>query len=457
MSLEQLKNKGPGNGRASSLVVGVVAVLVVATVVLGWFLFEREKPQVVIEGDVGHLGAERELTIMANDGKSGLRSIAVAVRQNNRQTPLLERSFPRQGLLFGAGPARAEESLLLSGRDAGLVEGPAELLVTVRDFSWWNWLGGNLTEVSFSMVVDTRPPVVNIVESPAYIRAGGAGVVVYTLNEPAVRHGVMVAGAFHPGHPLPAKGPGTHVAFLGLPYNTESLGAVHVLAMDLAGNEGRSSFAMHLQARRILRDQISVSDGFLAAKLPEFAVHYPDLTGSPIEQYLRINNEIRQANNGRIQEICATSGPERLWDGRFGRMARSSPRAGFADHRSYLYDGKIIDEQIHLGIDLASVRHAEIEAANRGMVVFAGYLGIYGNMVILDHGQGLFSLYSHLSTIDAAVGDRMDRGAVLGRSGISGMAGGDHLHFSMLVNGIFVDPVEWWDENWLQLNISGSL
>lgn len=457
MGLEHLKNKDHGKGRASSLVVGVVAVLVVATTALAWFLFERERPLAVMQGDMSHLGAERELTLVASDGKSGLRSITVAVRQDNRQTPLLERSFPRQGLLFGAGPARVEESLVLSGRQEGLVDGPAELLVTVRDFSWWNWLGGNLTEVSYPLVVDTRPPVVNVVESPRYIKAGGAGVVVYTLNEPAARHGVVIADIFHPGHPLPGTGPGAHVAFVGLPYNTESLGAVHVLAVDLAGNEGKASFAMHLQARRIVRDQISISDGFLAAKLPEFLAYYPDLTGSPIEQYLRINNEIRQANNRRIQEVCATSWPERLWEGRFGRMARSSPRAGFADHRSYLYDGKIIDEQVHLGIDLASVRHAEIEAANRGRVVFAEYLGIYGNMVILDHGQGLFSLYSHLSSISVAVGDEVNMGAVLGRSGVSGMAGGDHLHFSMLVNGVFVDPIAWWDESWLAINIPDSL
>ena len=457
MNLEPLEKKKQGRGRAFSLVGGAFAVLLLAAAVLGWFLLERESPAAAILGDVGHLGALKELTLTASDGKSGLRSIAVAVRQNNRQTPLFAREFPRQGFLFGAGPAAREESLKLDSREAGLVDGPAELLVTVRDFSWWNWLAGNLTEVVYPVVVDNRPPVISIVESPPYVKAGGAGVVVYTLNEPVARHGVMLGDLFHPGHPLPARGPGVHVAFFGLPFDMKSLAAVHVTAVDPAGNEGKASFAVHLQERRIVRDQITVSDGFLAAKLPEFAAYYPDLTGSPVEQYLRINNEIRHANNRRIQEVCANSAPERLWDGRFGRMARSSPRAGFADHRSYLYDGKVIDEQVHLGVDLASVQHAEIEAANRGRVVFADYLGIYGNMVILDHGQGLFSLYSHLSSINVAVGDEVNMGAVLGRSGLSGMAGGDHLHFSMLVNGVFVDPIQWWDESWLAINIPGSL
>ncbi|MCK5340049.1 MAG: M23 family metallopeptidase, partial [Desulfobulbaceae bacterium] len=159
-------------------------------------------------------------------------------------------------------------------------------------------------------------------------------------------------------------------------------------------------------------------------------------------------------NNAKIREICSSNSlPDRLWDGRFSRLPRSSRRAGFADHRSYYYQGRKIDHQVHLGIDLASVRNAEVSAANSGKVAFAEYLGIYGNVVILDHGQGVFSLYSHLSQIKVAVGDMVDPNSVIGLTGTSGMAGGDHLHFGMLVNGVFVNPLEWWDSHWLKLNI----
>jgi hypothetical protein len=457
MALQVLDKKAPGRSFAPSLLMALVALLFLASLVLAWRLFEREAPQVALLEDLSHIGGQQDMTVVATDGKSGLRSLEVVLRQGGQEVSLLAREFPRQGLLFQAGPGEVREELRLASREAGLVDGPAELLLAARDFSWWSWLGGNRSEVVLPLLVDTRPPLLRILSSPPHIRAGGSGVVVYTINEPVARHGVMVGDTFHPGHPLPGKGPEAQVAFLGLPYDTESLSGVFLFAVDLAGNEARIPFAMHLQGRRILRDQITVSDGFLAAKLPEFAAHYPDLAGTPLEQYLRINNEIRQANNRRIQEVCASSLPERLWEGRFLRMARSSPRAAFADHRSYLYEGRVVDEQVHLGVDLASVQHAEIEAANRGRVVFADYLGIYGNMVILDHGLGLFSLYSHLSTIDVALGEEVRQGAVLGRSGISGMAGGDHLHFSMLVNGVFVDPIEWWDESWIRLNILGAL
>jgi murein DD-endopeptidase MepM/ murein hydrolase activator NlpD len=70
--------------------------------------------------------------------------------------------------------------------------------------------------------------------------------------------------------------------------------------------------------------------------------------------------------------------------------------------------------------------------------------------VILDHGIGVQSLYAHLSSIEVGVGDRVERGGQLGRSGMTGLAGGDHLHFTMLVGGQQVTPVDWWSAQWFQ-------
>ena len=181
------------------------------------------------------------------------------------------------------------------------------------------------------------------------------------------------------------------------------------------------------------------------------------MKGSLLEQYLYLNNTVRRANNRKFREVCSHSLPERQWDGRFTRMARSSNRAGYADQRSYFYQGKKVDNQTHLGIDLASVRHAEIKAANNGKVVYAEFQGIYGNTVIIDHGQGVFSLYAHLSQIKTEPGNMVNKGDLIALSGATGMAGGDHLHFSILINGIFVDPREWWDGHWLEINILSYL
>ena len=131
--------------------------------------------------------------------------------------------------------------------------------------------------------------------------------------------------------------------------------------------------------------------------------------------------------------------------------------ASFADYRTYRYNGQIVDHQTHLGFDLAGLQHMPIQAANDGVVVYAGFMGIYGNAVILDHGCGLQTLYGHMSSIDAKPGETVKRGQVIGRSGETGLAGGDHLHFTVLIDGIPVNPTEWWDPHWIHDRIQAKL
>lgn len=165
---------------------------------------------------------------------------------------------------------------------------------------------------------------------------------------------------------------------------------------------------------------------------------------------------MRQANHDKVREICQESSPEQLWEGVFERF-KGKPMARFGDKRTYVYQGTDIDHQVHQGEDLASLERSLIPAANHGVVVFADSLGIYGQSVILDHGLGVFSLYSHLSQIDVQKGDRLEKGKPLGRTGFTGMAGGDHLHFSMILQGEFVDPREWWDPQWHRDQLQGPL
>ena len=415
-------------------------MLALALVAFFWLVGEMEKPQVVINGESSHLGLSKQIALVASDAKSGLSSIEVALIQEGKKAVLLEKTYPRAGYLSGGGPQKIEETIEITAKGLGFKDGAAELVVKAVDFSLWNWFRGNVTVQSLAVIIDTKPPVISVMESPKYIKGGGAGVVVYRVSEPAGRHGVLINDIFYPGFPMPKRGEGIYGACMGLPHDIAVLEKAFVVAADQAGNEAKSPFTMDLHVRKIVSDKITVSDAFLSAKLPEFATYYPELSGTPVEQYIKVNNDIRQANYKKIQEVCAKFQPERLWDGRFGRM-EGSPRAGYADHRTYLYNNEKIDEQIHLGVDIASLEHANVGAANRGLVVFAEYLGIYGNTVILDHGQGIFSLYSHLSQIDVAVGTMVEKDTVLGLTGTTGMAGGDHLHFSMLVNGIFVDPL----------------
>ncbi|OGQ95436.1 MAG: hypothetical protein A2521_06770 [Deltaproteobacteria bacterium RIFOXYD12_FULL_57_12] len=444
------KNKKLGLGLA---VLCLVALAVAAALFL---LFEMEKPQVNIADDLSVLGAKRDLRFTVSDKRSGIQSITILLTQNDKKSELYQKSFPRQGYSFHAGPNQLEETIVVDSRSLGLKDGLASLLFTVRDFSLWGWLKGNETVLEIPVTVDMTPPQITLIDATRYIAPGGSGVVVYRLQEPTTVHGVMVNGNFNPGFPVTDGRDGKFVAFIGLAYDTVKLEKTLITASDKAGNQGTTGFVMNLLPAKAKSDRINISDDFLNTKMPEFMQYYPEMTGTPVEQYLYINNKIREKNSEQIKEICGKTAPERLWQGIFGRMPGST-KAGYADHRTYYYQDKEIDRQVHLGIDLAGTSRMPAKAANSGKVAFVGYLGIYGNTVIIDHGQGLFSLYSHLSQIDVAVDTPTTRDTVIGLSGLTGMAGGDHLHFAILVNGVFVTPIEWWDPHWLKVSVEDQL
>ena len=180
-------------------------------------------------------------------------------------------------------------------------------------------------------------------------------------------------------------------------------------------------------------------------------------TGDLIAGYLRINRELRATTEVRLRALCRESAPMPLWEGAFVPLPKAKPLSGFADRRSYVFHGQVVDHQTHLGFDLASVAGSPVPAGNTGRVVFAGPLGIYGTTVVLDHGLGLFSLYGHLSEIAVAPGASVKRGAVIGKTGDTGLAAGDHLHFSIMIHGVHVDPVEWWDAHWIHDHVEARL
>jgi murein DD-endopeptidase MepM/ murein hydrolase activator NlpD len=169
-----------------------------------------------------------------------------------------------------------------------------------------------------------------------------------------------------------------------------------------------------------------------------------------------VNTDLREQNDAVIAEAIPEPS-EKQWSGAFEQMRGSKVTSQFAELRNYLRYGKRASRARHYGYDLASTTRAPITASNDGTVIFAGDNGIYGNLVLIDHGLGITTLYGHLSSLDVAVGDRVERGQTLGRSGATGLAGGDHLHFAVLVGRTYVDPLEWWDGRWIQDHITSRL
>jgi murein DD-endopeptidase MepM/ murein hydrolase activator NlpD len=191
--------------------------------------------------------------------------------------------------------------------------------------------------------------------------------------------------------------------------------------------------------------------------LPYFAFYLSNSEESDIKKYIKINNDLRKADHSTLFKLRERTTPKRHWQGTWLRLKNAATMARFGDHRSYFYKGMKVDEQDHLGIDLASLANSPVQAANHGRVIFAERNGIYGLTVALDHGQGLVSIYGHLSSIGVKLDQDVKKGESIGLTGQTGLAGGDHLHFGIMVNGIFVNPIEWWDNHWIKDNITRKL
>jgi len=225
---------------------------------------------------------------------------------------------------------------------------------------------------------------------------------------------------------------------------------------DVAGNVSVNRLAVVPVAVNFRRDVINITENFLLTKMPELQ-HLAVNAATPLEQYLFISRSIRAANEKTLLALKTKSADAMLWSGPFIHMPRAAERARFGDFRTYMYQAQKIDEQTHMGLDLASLTRADIPAANDGLVVFAEFLGIYGNVVVVDHGQGLMSLYSHMSQIGVSVGNAVQKGQILGQTGTTGLALGDHLHFGILMQGLEVQPLEWLDPKWIRDNIVGRM
>ena len=419
---------------------------------------EGEQPKLELDLISPYIGSSRDLTIMVSDTKSGMRKLWVGLLKDGREIVLQDTHFPSAGLLKGGSLKKTSINIAIAPSKLGFSDGEATLRMVAHDYSWRDWWKGNKTYLEKTVVIDTKPPEIEVLSRAHNINQGGAGLAIFRTSENCSQSGVQVGDKFFPGHGGFFEDPLVYLTFFALGYQQGRGTDIRVRAMDLAGNISKSSFYYHIRRKGFRKDKINISDGFLKRKLPEFLSQISsDPSKSQVDKFLEINRDLRAANYQQIAAACQNPDQEIHWQGTFLRLPKSATRARFADHRTYYYKGRKIDKQVHLGIDLASVSNSPVPAANDGLVAFAQPVGIYGKTVVLDHGLGLFSMYSHLSQIAVKTGDRVSRGDNLGRTGSTGMAGGDHLHFSMLINDTFVNPVEWWDKKWIENNVTSKI
>ncbi len=435
--------------------------LIIILLLFGWFLaivFEGEKPLVSLEPLPEFLSGGQKFTFRIRDTKRGLKKVQVSANQEGRKITLLEKKFPFEGFLNRGGVRVYGQEIFVDPAELKLAQGRVDLRVDVWDYSRRGGGDGNMAVGEHKMIVDTIPPALRSVSRMHNINKGGSGLVIYQTSSDTEQSGVYVDDLFFPGFPAKAKSQeGIHVCYFALPYSSGLNPSIYLWAKDRAGNRSRTTFYHHIRNKRFRRERINITDSFLKRVLPYFSFYPLNSEDSEIKKYLKINNDLRKESHEIFYKLREGTGPKRLWEGPFLRLKNAANMSRFADQRLYYYKGKKIDEQVHLGIDLASLANSPVQAANNGRVVFAERNGIYGLAVVLDHGQGLATLYGHLSSAEVSLNQEVKRGDTLGYTGQTGLAGGDHLHFGVTLNGVAVDPVEWWDGHWINDNITKKL
>ena len=439
----------------------LLLVVVLAAVAGGAWLWagRADGPRIDVRAPERFIGQATPLDVLVESPGGEFSRVEVTLEQGGRSHPVFTLEQPSQATVKQETAERIYIMRPVGKRDIPeLQAGPARIVVRAARPVLY---GMRQAESEATRDVDVRldPPRVEVLSTFHYINHGGAEFVVYRATPADVESGVRVGDRTYPGFPAAGAGikadESTKVAFFALLQDQELNTPIALYARDPAGNETTAALDHRPFPKPFRRSRIEIDNRFLDRVVPAIAATTPAMNISTdpadrVASFLRINGDLRRQNAETIAAQAKKTAKEMMWKDAFQPLGNASIEAAFADNRTYVNNGKEIDRQVHLGFDLAVTQRIPVLAANTGVVLYAADLGIYGNCVIVDHGLGVQSLYAHLSSIAVKEGDRVEKGHVLGRSGQTGLAGGDHLHFTMLVNGQAVNPVEWWDPKWMQ-------
>src|SRR5438552_6804278 len=440
--------KPPRSISISTVLVALVLVILLAALVVTYKRWEGHAPEAAFDRDFKAMGRTPSLGLTVQDSGTGLRHVTILLKTKDQELVLADESFDRPG---AEKSKTYDVGKLIAGKYA-IRDGPATLDVSVSDYAFRNFLRGNRTLLSKNFEFDIKPPQLEVLSGQHYINQGGSEFVVYRVSDDAESSGVQVGEHFFPGYPVPGGGDkNLRFALFALEYDLPADTPMKVVARDAAGNEATAEFWHKVFPKKFRSRDLPLEDSFVAKVVPEIMAHTHEIQdqGDPVKNFVEINSRLRKLNHETIAKLAKQSPGQFLWDGAFLQLSNSKVESYFADRRTYVYNGKPVDQQDHVGFDLSVVQHNPIEAANDGKVILADYFGIYGNAVLIDHGAGLISIYGHMSSIDVKPGQMVKKKDVLGKSGATGLAAGDHLHFGLFLQGVPVNPTEWWDANWI--------
>lgn len=416
----------------------VTILLLIVLIPIGALIALSRGTEVKFDPQPKAIGASTPLKLkVANP--HGVRSVRVFVEQDGARTQVFEKTEPASRLMFWK---KHEQPSEIAFNAAGKKEGKARLVAEVVS----NDLRGSTDTAAADVDVILRPPAVVADGVQHYINQGGSELVVITPSGYWTEAGVRSGRYTFRSWPKPGSQT-ERFSLFGFPWDLPADTVPVAYVRNAAGTEAQARFWTKIFPKAFRKRDLDLSDAFLEKVVNEID---PGGSGDLITRFLKINGEMRRANNQTLADLRLKTEERFLWSTPFQQLGNSKVESQFADVRSYIYKGKKVDEQVHLGFDLSVTQHVPVAAANDGKIVWADRLGIYGNCIVVDHGYGLQSIYGHLSSIGVKVGDMVKKGQEMGRSGATGLAGGDHLHFSMQLDGVQINPVEWFDAHWIQ-------
>ncbi|HEV2424179.1 MAG TPA: M23 family metallopeptidase [Terriglobia bacterium] len=440
----------------------LAVVLLIIIILIGWKAVQNEGPTLSLASRPRGLGQSTQLAIEARDSGHNVRRINLEVSQNGHalyQAGTVSDSSPVRWWKWSKAQSVVDWTAALNRRlIPGLKEGSATLRITAVNDSWGRFFRGGESRISLTLPVRFTAPQIGVITTQHYINQGGCDMVVFNVSPGTVESGVQVGKYFFTSFPVKPSMPQTRLAIFAYPWDLDPSTPAEIVARDDARNQAVANFSYRVFPKKFHTDTIALDDAYVARVVPPIMSETPELDdlGSPLKNFLAVNGRLRQIDSEKLIELSKQTSPTFLWHEPFIRLA-SKTEAYFADARTYTYKGEVVDHQTHLGFDLAGVEHMPVLAANDGVVAMAQYFGIFGNAVLIDHGMGVQTLYGHMSQLEVKPGEAVKRGQEIGRSGATGLAGGDHLHFTVLLDGIPVNPTEWWDPHWIHDRIEAKL
>ena len=435
--------------KAMGKIVALIMLVALIATPIATLFFLSSHSTLTFDPQPVNIGVSTPVAVRVSN-PHGLRRFTASIEQSGASTPLIESKTTPDRLKFWLAQVPAQDIRFNAGSKAApnLKEGKARLVVEAQS----NDFRGVTDSISTEVDVVLRPPSISADGFQHYINQGGSEMVLLSPSGSWSEVGVRVGKDTYRSFPI--AGSTQRLALFAYPWDTPIDTAPVVFAKNSAGTEATARFWFKIFPKKFRMRDLPIDDKFLDKVVNQID---PGGSGDLLERFLKINGDMRRANNKTLADLRFKTADKFLWTEPFQQLANSKVESEFADVRSYIYKGKKVDQQVHLGFDLAVSAHTPVVASNDGKVVWAAPLGIYGNCIVVDHGYGLQSIYGHLSSIAVKEGDMVKRGQEMGKSGSTGLAGGDHLHYSMQVEGVEVNPVEWWDAHWIKDHVQDRL